>query len=157
VTRTEERVPTIERPVVAPASVPPSVESELFEIDGQKGLSRHLLVFTNQRIIISLVGGGKTRLLTAGALRMIHEGRKIKKMKERDIADLLSDDKTYTIPYAEINSIMVERGGRMRGGKITINKAFGGDEKFTVDIRKKIDGFERVMRPIFNERLTVRR
>lgn len=156
VTRTEEmvRTPKIsEQPVV---SAPP-VESELFEIDGQKGLSRHLLVFTDKRLIVGLVGGGKTRLLTAGPLRMIHEGRKVRKMKEQDIADLLSDEKSYTIPYNEISSVEVTKGGRLSSGTITINSTVGESQKFKVDIRKRIEGFERLLKPVFRERLIVRR
>ena len=150
--------PNCGTPVKPVARTPPvsPVESELFEIDGQKGLSRHLLVFTDRRLIVGLVGGGKTRLLTAGPLRMVYEGRKVKKMKEQDFADLLSDDKTYTIPYEEINRIVVERGGRLRGGSIIIDRTTGETEKFKVDIRKTIGGFERLMKPVFGDKLVVR-
>lgn len=139
------------------SSIPTTAESELFEIDGQKGVSRHLSVFTDRRLIVGLVGGGKTRLLTGGAARMLYEGRKIKKMKERDIADLLSDDKSYTIPYSEIRSIEVEKGGRLTSGSITISMNIGESENFKVQIKNRIDGFERSLKPIFAERLIVKR
>ena len=130
-------------------------ESELFEIDGQKGLSRHLLVFTDRRLIVGLVGGGETRLVTGGILRLAYEGQKIKKMKERDLSDLLSEDNTYTIPYDQINRVVVEKGGRLRAGTIIINRSFGEEEKFKVDIRKRVKGFERIMKPVFGEKLTI--
>jgi len=42
---------------VTPAAAAPAVESALFTIDGIKGLSRHLLVFTDRRLIVALIGG----------------------------------------------------------------------------------------------------
>jgi hypothetical protein len=137
--------------------VAPAVESALFTIDGQKGLSRHLLVFTDRRLIVALVGGGATRLLTAGVLRMAYEGSKIKKMKQKDIEDLLSDKKTYTIPYSEVNSIEVTKGGRIKAGSIKVNRTGGKPEKFHVDIKKRMDDFERLMKPVFGEKLVVKR
>lgn len=135
----------------------PTVESALFAIDGQKGLSRHLLVFTDRRLIVALVGGGATRLLTAGVLGMAYEGSKIKKMKQRDIEELLSDKKTYTIPYSEVNSIEVTKGGRLKAGSIKVNRTAGKPEKFNVDIKKRMDDFERLLKPVFGERLVVKR
>lgn len=137
--------------------VAPSVESALFTIDGQKGLSRHLLVFTDRRLIVALVGGGATRLLTAGVLRMAYEGSKIKKMKQKDIEELMSDKKTYAIPYDEISSIEVAKGGRLKAGSIKVNRTVGKPEKFNIDIKKRIDDFERLMKPVFGERLVVKR
>lgn len=150
-TQTEDRVQTVKQTEVSA----PSVESELFTIDGLKGMSKHLLVFTNQRLIVALVGGGKTRLLTGGGIRAVYEGRKIRKMKERDIADLMADEKSYTFPYTEINNIEVAKGGRIRSGSITIRLRVGKPEKYKVNIKKRFSGFERLLRPVLGDKLIV--
>lgn len=142
---------------MTPVAVAPPEESELFTIDGQKGLSRHLLVFTDRRLIIALVGGGLTRLATAGVLRMAYEGSKIKKMKAKEIEELLSDEKTYAIPYNEISSIEAGKGGALKAGSIKVNKTVGEPERFNVQIKKSIDDFERLLRPVLGGRLVIER
>jgi len=87
---------------------------------------------------------------------MAYEGSKIKKMKEKEIEELLSDKKTFTIPYGEVSNIEVAKGGMLKGGSIKVNRTAGKPEKFNVDIKKRIDDFERLLKPIFGERLTVK-
>jgi len=130
------------------------VESALFTIDGSKGLSRHLLVFTDRRLIVGLVCSGATRLFTAGVCRMAHESSKLKKMK---IEELLSDKKTRMIPYGDIGSIEVMKEGMLKWGSITVNSTVDKAEKFYVNIKKRIDDFERSLRPVLGKRLIVRR
>jgi len=142
---------------VTPVAVAPPEESGLFIIDGQKGLSRYLLVFTDRRLIVALVSGGLTRLATAGALRMAYESYKIKKMKGKEIEELLSDKKTYAIPYGEISRIEVEKGGALKAGLIKVNKTVGEPEKFNVRIKNRINDFERLLKPVLGGRLVIER
>lgn len=130
------------------------VESALFTIDGVKGLSRYLLVFTDRRLIVGLVCGAATRLFTAGVCRMAHENSKLKKMK---IEELLSDKKTRTIPYGEIGSIEVMKERMLKWGSVTVNSTVDKAEKFYVNIKKRIDDFERSLKPVLGKRLIVKR
>ena len=130
----------------------------MFTIDGLKGPSKYLLVFTDRRLIVALVAGSATRLLTAGVSRIVYEGAKIKKMKEKEIEELLSDKKTFTIPYGEVSNIEVAKGGLLIGGGfIKVNRTAGKPEIFFADMKKRMDDFERLLRPVLVDRLTVKR
>jgi len=146
--------PVTAPPPATPYTAPP-VESVLYAIDGQIGASRHLLVFTDRRLVVALVGGGATRILTGGLLRMAYERSKIQHMKGEAIEELLADKNTYAIPYNEINSVEAKKGRTLGWGSITINKTSGEQNKFNVDINKKLDEFEMAMRPVFGERLII--
>jgi len=132
-------------------------ESALFGIDAFKGLSRYLLVFTDKRLIVALARGGIMRLATLSIVAQAYEELKLKRMMKEEIEKLLSDRKTYIIPYSEVGSMEVDEGGRFLNGAIAINRVVGETERFRVYIRKRIDDFEKVMRPILKERLVIKR
>jgi len=133
----------------------PSGERErvLFTIDGYRRVNRYLLIFTNKRVVVALVSGGITRVLTAGLLRDMYDLRKARKMKEKDIEELLSSDKNYAIEYRHVKRMDVSKGSRLKRGVIKISKISGESEKFWVEIRKKIDEFEKILRPYLGEKL----
>jgi len=142
------------------STIASSFESALFAIEGFRGVSRYLLVFTDRRLIIASVRRGAKRLATLatfGLVELAHEELRAKKMKEKEIEELLSDKETYIIPYDEINSIEVVKGGMFLNGLITVYRTVGKPEKFRVYIKKRIDNFERLLKPVFGERLVVKR
>jgi hypothetical protein len=144
-------------PPAIPITATYPIESVLYAIDGQVGASRHLLAFTDRRLIVALVGGGATRIITGGLLRMAYESSKIQHMKGEVIEELLADKKTYVIPYNEIYSIEAKKGRTLGWGSITINKTSGEQIKFNVDINRKIDEVERCLKPILGQRLVIAR
>lgn len=146
----------------------PSVELVLFTTEAYKGIfnpSRHLLLFTDRRLIVApLPGGGlgTSPSIVANVLDDLAQkagDMKIKQLREKGIEELLSDKKNRAIPYGEMTSIEV-KGSMLGGGRININRV-GGSEKFDVrvdfDRRFRIDDFERLLKPVLGDRLTVKR
>jgi len=146
-----------------PVAAAPPVESVLFTTEAYKGTfspSRHLLFFTDRRLIVApLPGGGlgTSPSLVYNVLADLAQkagDMKIKQLREKGIEELLSDKKNYAIPYGETTSIEV-KCNILGGGWITINRV-AGSEKFTVDIKKRIGDFERLLRPVLGDRLIVK-
>ena len=81
---------------------------------------------------------------------------KIKELREKGIEELLLDKDNYAIPYGEMTSVEVAMARLGPSGWINI-KRVAGTERFGVDIKKRIDDFERLLRPVLGDRLIVKR
>jgi len=146
-----------------PVAADPSVESVLFTTEAYKGIfnpSRHLLFFTDRRLIVAPLPGsglGTSPSIVANVLDGLAQKAgdvKIKQLREKGIEELLVDKKNRAIPYEETTSIEV-KCNILGGGWITINKV-AGSEKFTVGIKKRIGDFERLLRPVLGDKLIVK-
>jgi len=151
-----------------PVAAAPSVESVLFTTEAYKGIfnpSRHLLFFTDRRLIVAPLPGGELGTSPSLVYNVLADlaqkagDMKIKQLRQKGIEELLSDKKNRAIPYVEMTSIEV-KGSMLGGGQININRA-AGSEKFDVrvdfDRRFRIDDFERLLKPVLGDRLTVKR
>jgi hypothetical protein len=147
------------RPVTLVAAAPPA-ESTLFATEGYKsgmfGQSRHLLFFTDRRLIVAPVPGGGTSPNVLAGLAQKAGDAKTRQLREKKIEELLLDKKNYAIPYGEMTRIEVTKT-RLGGGFINISWV-GGTEKFIggAEIKKSIDDFERLLKPVLGDRLTVK-
>jgi hypothetical protein len=148
-----------------PVVTAPHVESALFTIEAYKGTfnpSRHLLFFTDRRLIVASVPGGSPgtspsllyNVLAGLAQKAGNE--KIKQLREKEMEELLLDKKNYAIPYGEMTSIEVTTYRFGPSGWINI-KRVAGTERFNAAIKKRIDDFERLLRPVLGDQLIVKR
>jgi len=82
--------------------------------------------------------------------------KKIKELREKGIEELLLDKDNYAIPYGEVTSVKVAMARLGPSGWINI-KRVASSERFSVDIKKRIDDFQRLLRPVLGDRLIVKR
>jgi len=149
---------------VTPANAAPPVESVLFTTQASKGAispSRHLLFFTDRRLIVAPVptGVGPSPSIVANVLSSLVQkagDKKIKELREKGIEELLLDKDNYAIPYGEVTSVKVAMARLGPSGWINI-KRVASSERFSVDIKKRIDDFQRLLRPVLGDRLIVKR
>jgi hypothetical protein len=150
-----------------PVATAPPAESTLFTTEGYKsgilGQSRHLLFFTDRRLIVAPVpggGGGMSPSIAANVLAGLAQkagDAKIKQLEEKRIGELLLDKRNYAIPYEEMTRIEVTKNW-LGGGFINIS-GVRGTERFISgsEIKKRTDDFERLLRPVLGDRLIVRK
>jgi len=149
---------------VAPTGAAPPVESVLFTTQAYKGTispSRYLIFFTDRRLIVAPVpgGGGPSGSLVYNVLSGLAQkagDMKIKELREKGVEELLLDKENRAIPYREMTSVEVATARLGPSGWINI-KRVAGTERFSVDIKKRLDDFERPLRPVLGDRLTVKR
>jgi len=118
-------------------------------MEGSSGMSSYLLVFTDRRLIVTLVGG------CCGFINIIYKDSIIEKIKENRVEELLSNKNTYTILYDEISSIEVAKGGILKSGSIKVGKTVGEPEKFNIDTKKVMEKFG-ILSRVFGDRLIVK-
>jgi hypothetical protein len=153
--------------VVAP-SVPVATESVVYSIDVEEPNvrgSKYLLVFTDRRIVAAFESGGLTRLATAGVGRMAYDDAKMQHMKGKTIDELLSDNRSFFIPYNEIHVIEFEAVVKkvmlltINYILLKVNRTAGSQQEFMIPRTKpeKLEEIERYLRPVFREKLIVRK
>ncbi|MEM3531155.1 MAG: hypothetical protein QXD42_05100 [Nitrososphaerales archaeon] len=138
-----------------------SVAAEEPRVKGNK----YLLIFTNLRLIAAFESGGLTRLATAGIARTAYDDAKIQYMKGKTIEELLSDKRSFFIPYNEINNIEFEAVSKkvllsnINYLLMKVNSATGSLKEFMIPRTKpeKLDEVEKYLRPILQERLSIKR
>jgi hypothetical protein len=152
--------------VVAP-SVPVATESVVYSIDVEEPRvqgTKYLLVFTDRRIVAAFESGGLTRLATAGVGRMAYDDAKMQQMKGKTIDELLSDNRSFFIPYNEIRVIEFEAVVKkvllstINYILLKVNRTAGSQQELMIPRTKpeKLDEIERYLRPVFREKLKVR-
>jgi hypothetical protein len=152
--------PNCGKPKTSETDAASQTETILFAIEGFRGVSRHMLIFTDHRLIIAPISVGAKRLAslaTLGLAELAHEEIKAKKLTGDEFEKVLSDKQTYTISNNEIKEIEVYKGMMLLNGSITINKTSGESEKFRVNIKKRMNDFEKSMKSLFGEQLIVKR
>jgi hypothetical protein len=143
-------------------------EFSVYSIDAEEPRVRgtkYLFVFTDRRLIAAFESGGLTRLATAGVGRMAYDSAKIEYLKGKTFDELLSDNRSFFIPYNEISSLEFEAvTKKVLFSKINyllmkINRAAGLQQEFMVPRTKpdKLDEVERYLQPIFREKLILRK
>jgi hypothetical protein len=89
-----------------------SVEYAVYSIAAEEPRVRgakYLLVFTNRRLIAAFESGDLTRLATAGVARTAYDNAKTQHMKGKTLEELLSDNRSFFIPYNEIYDINLKQ------------------------------------------------
>lgn len=145
-----------------------AAESIIYSVDVEEvkvGGNKYLLVFTDRRIVSAFEGGGLTRLATTGIGRMAYDDAKIKWMKGRTIEELLSDDRSFFIPYSELRVIefvaIVQKVLFTKMGYISvkINKAADSLQDLMIarTMPEKLDEIERYLKPVLGEKIVLRK
>jgi hypothetical protein len=143
-------------------------ESAVYSIDAEEPRVRgtkYLLVFTDRRLIAAFESGGLTRLATAGVGRMVYDSAKTQYMKGKTFDELLSDNRSFFIPYNEMNNLEFEAVTKkvllstINYLLLKVNRTSGPQQEFMIPRTKpeKLDEIERYLRPVFLEKLTVRK
>ena len=127
--------------------------------------TKYLLVFTDRRIVAAFESGGLTRIVTAGVGRMAYDDAKMQHMKGKTIDELLSDSRSFFIPYSEINVIEFEAVVKkvllstINYILLKVNRTAGPPQELMIPRTKpeKLGEIERYLRPVFREKLMVRK
>ena len=129
------------------------------------GGDKYLLVFTDRRVVAAFEGGGLTRLVTAGVGRMAYDDAKIKWMKGRSIEELLSDNRSFFIPYGDIrfiefvaivNKVLFTKMGYI-SVKIIKNVGSLGELMIARTMPEKLDELDRYLRPVLGEKIVLKK
>jgi hypothetical protein len=145
-----------------------SVEYAVYSIAAEEPRVRgakYLLVFTNRRLIAAFESGGLTRLATAGVARTAYDNAKTQHMKGKTLEELLSDNRSFFIPYNEIYDIEFEAVekkvllSKINYLLVKVNRTAGPQQELMIPRTKpeKLDEIERYLRPVLRERLIVRK
>ena len=135
-----------------------AVESVLFTTEARWGGEKYLLFFTDRRLIIGVVRGGLFQALTGGYIRSIYERSKKKKMKQKEIKELVSDENTKIISYSEMTSLEAVKEKRFKKAEfMKIKRTTGKPVPLSTLMKEKFDDFEKIMRPVLGEKLIVKR
>jgi hypothetical protein len=143
-------------------------ESAVYSIDAEEPRVRgtkYLLVFTNQRLIAAFESGGLTRLATTGVARTAYDDAKIQHMRGKTFDELLSDNRSFSIPYNDMHSLEFEAiSKKVLLSKIDylllkVNGTAGPQKELMIARTKpdKLDEIERYLRPVLQEKLIVRK
>jgi hypothetical protein len=144
------------------------VESAVYSIDAEeprvKG-TKYLLVFTDRRLIAAFESGGLTRLATAGVARTAYDNAKIQYMKGKTFDELLSDTRSFCIPYNDMYSLEFEAISKkvllsnINYLLLKVNRTAGPQQELMIARTKpeKLDEIERYLRPVLREKLIVRK
>jgi len=127
--------------------------------------TKYLLVFTNRRLIAAFESGGLTRLATAGVARTAYDNAKMQQMKEKTLDELLSDRRSFFIPYSDIRNVEFEAVAKkvllsnINYLLVKFNRVTGIQHELMIPRTKpeKLDEIERYLRPVLQERLIVRK
>lgn len=145
-----------------------SVEYAVYSIAAEEPRVRgikYLLVFTDRRLIAAFESGGLTRLATAGVARTAYDNAKIQHMKGKTLDELLSDDRSFFIPYNEMYNLEFESVAKkvllsnINYLLVKVNRTAGPQHELMIPRTKpeKLDEIERYLRPVLRERLIVRK
>ena len=125
--------------------------------------TKYLLVFTDRRIVAAFESGGLMRLATAGVGRMAYDNAKMQYLKGKTFYELLSDNRSYFIPYNDIQGIefnaVVQKVlfSTINYILVKIKRNTGSQPELMIPRTKpdKLDEVEKFLRPIFREKLKI--
>jgi len=144
------------------------VESAVYSIGAEeprvKG-TKYLLVFTDRRLIASFESGGLTRLATAGVARTAYDNAKMQHMKGETLDELLSDSRSFYIPYNDMYSLEFEAISKkvllshINYLLLKVNRTAGPQQELMIAQTKpeKLVEIERYLRPVLREKLIMRK